>query len=275
MAASIRYHSPNIAIQLITSKELAPKAESKWFDVVTIIHESYYTDDAGRFFPAKLKTGMYSLFHFDKTIYLDVDGCIIKDITPLFDTEAYFATEIQGTYTVDQGPEFKHMKWAKPGMVWQHFNLPATAKLPAINSSYMLIRKSTEAELIFDQAEQLLLSNPLPVEKQWMTWGKPNSKKNNQPDELYFNTACAMLDMQPTHSRPLYFRMIVDRWDSQTLEQLRENWYGVGLFGAYDTNHVSVKEAYEREMRECWEALTGSPAHIKAETLAQHKFVNL
>lgn len=79
MAASIRYHSPDIKIQLITSEDLAAKAESKWFDIVTVADKDLYTDTDGRFFPAKLKTGLYNLLCFYETVYLDVDGCVVKE----------------------------------------------------------------------------------------------------------------------------------------------------------------------------------------------------
>jgi len=274
MAASIRYHSPGIQIQLIASYDLAAKAESKWFDIVTVAAKVLYTDIDGRFFPAKLKTGLYNLLCFDETVYLDVDGCVVKDISPLFNSNADFGCEIQGIYTIDQGAEFKHMKWAKPGVVWEHYGLKPTDKLPAINSSYMFIRKSERASAIFSKAYDLLMNNPLPVEKQWLTWGKPSSSKNIQPDELYFNLACTMLGTMPDHQRPLYFRTIIDKFESLSLEKLRDAWYGVGLFGNYDTNHVTVKEAYDRQMFECFEQLTGSGAHIKATVLGRQKFVS-
>lgn len=164
MACSISYYSPNVPIQLIVSEELRDDAVvSGWFDYITPLQKSDYTDSEHRLFPAKLKLDLYRHLVFDETIYLDVDGMVIKDIAPIFDTEADLAGDIQGVYDLSQGAVFNHLKWCKPEIIYKHYGLPDDAKLPAINSSFLFIRKSKFVETIFKQAYDNLMANPIPT----------------------------------------------------------------------------------------------------------------
>lgn len=267
MAASLKHYC-NLPIQLISAKDPG----NHFFDYVTIVDKAAYTGENGELFPAKLKTSFYDLIEFDEAIYLDVDGVILKDITPLFDIKGDFITEIQGVYDTSQGSEFYHMKWAKPAVVYEHFGLPHDAKLPAINSSFMVIRKSDLCKELFTRAHDLVMNHALPYEKQWFTWGKPRGHKINQPDELYFNVALAQMNTVPVHARPIYFRMVSDSGENLTLDVIRANYYGIGLYGDSRTNHITTKEAYNREVVAVCREMN-VPHHGKAEILGLTKFV--
>lgn len=280
MAVSLKYHTPDIAIQLITDGylggELHTSPYTRFFDVVTVVPESAYTED-GKLFPAKLKTSFYNYLAFDETIYLDVDGCCIADIRPLFNIEADFASDVQAIHTIQQGNVFNAMKWAKPTDVWQHFNLPDTARLPALNSSFMFIRKGPLCKSIFDTAHRILLENPLPADKQWHPWGRPRKTKINQPDELYINVAVAELGLIVQHMPAVHFRMVNESGETISIDNLAKNYYAIGLFGQLRDNHKSLKEHYNKHMRQCWNALvaatTGEMFNAKCEILSESKFV--
>lgn len=278
MALSVKYHTPNCDIQLITSEGLlkdAETAKTKYgcFDVLTPVNESEYTD-SGKLFPAKLKTSFYNYLAFDETVYLDVDGCMIKDISPLFDISEDFATDIQGVYDITQGDRFEAMKWARIKDVYEHFKLPACAKLPAINSSFMFIRKGDLCKRIFETAHETLMNNPLPLERHWYSWGQKRKSKNNQPDELYMNVSFAKLGIVPFHASAIHFRMINERGNVVPLNTIANSHYGIGLFGELRINHVSLKEHYNKHMRQIWQAMvkSGEPFSAKCEILSQHKF---
>ena len=281
IACSLKFHSPGVPVQLIVGKPLWPDAQvahSKYglFDFITCIEESEYTE-AGKLFPAKLKTDFYKHLIFDETIYLDVDGVIIKDITPLFSIKSNFASDVQGIYDLSHGEDFNCMKWAKPANVWFHFGLKATDKLPALNSSFVFIRKGALCESIFAKAKELLHTNPLPQELQWHPWGKARKTKINQPDELYFNVALAQLGITPEHAQAIHFRMANESGPYVSLTDLQANYYGIGLFGELRVNHQSLREHYNKHMRQCWQAVignkTGEPFSAKCEPLSQSKFV--
>lgn len=273
-AASLKFHSPDVAIQLIVSEELSAEAKSypQLFDIFTVVKNNYWQDEKGRLFPAKLKTSFYSLLYFDETIYLDVDGVTLKDIKPLFEQTEDLVTDVQGVYDLSQGEIFNHLKWAKPADIWFHFGLKANAKLPAINSSFLFIRKGERVKAIFDLAHELLMKNPLPYEKHWYVWGRKRDHKVSQPDELYINVAMAMLDFIPAHQVAIYFRMVNEKTLPPDAETIKEKFYGLGLFGQLETNYRANREIYDNEAKKCYQALVGPYFQSFCETLAHSKF---
>lgn len=273
-AASLKYHSPEIPIQLICSHELKADAtsNSNIFDIITVIENDKWQDEQGRLFPAKLKTSFYHLLEFEETIYFDVDGITLKDITPLFNQKADLVSDVQGVYDLTQGEIFNHLKWAKPDVIWFHFGLRAKAKLPAINSSFLFIRKGETCQKIFDLAHELLMTNPLPINKHWYNWGRLRDHKVSQPDELYFNVAMAMLDFIPAHEVAVYFRMINDKTPVPTLDEIKERFYGLGLFGQLETNYPPNRDYYNREAKKCYTEIVSPHFSSLCEGLSQTKF---
>lgn len=272
MAASIKYYSPDLPIQVITSKDLFVELHaSKLFDIVTVVEEQTYRSETGALFPAKLKIKLYDYIEFDEAIYLDVDGLLIKDITPVFETKSDFACDVQGVYDLSKGKMFHHMKWCKPDIIWEHYGLTEENKLPAINSSFLFIRKSELTKAIFEKAHSNLINNPIPTEKHWYVWGKQKSTKVCQPDELYINVALAQLDIIPEHLIAVYFRMITDYGNTLSIDNVRENYYAIGLFGQHRTNHLSVREMYNKEMKRIAEAM--KIQYWKGDVLGKSKFV--
>jgi len=141
MAASLKTFAPNLQIQLLTSIDLLPSAIGiSFFDIVEALPNEAWQAEQGRIFPAKLKTSFIDYVEFEEFIYLDVDGCIIKDITPLFGL-GDIVTDVQGVWSWGDG-DFNHLKWAKPPVIYEHFGLKESDKLPAINSSFLLLKKS-------------------------------------------------------------------------------------------------------------------------------------
>ncbi len=273
MAVSLKTHSPNLPIQILVSKDLFMDAlSSGLFDVVTLVQDEMWKDENGRLFPAKLKTSFYDLVDFEEFIYLDVDGCILKDITPLFECKEDLCSDVQGVYDTTQGEVFNHLKWAKPNVIWEHFGLKKEDRLPAINSSFLFVRKGQNTQDVFNLAHELLMNNPLPYEKHWYVWGRRKDHKVSQPDELYFNVAMAKLGIIPSHNVVIVFRMINDLCEFTTYSEVREKFYGVGLFGQLETNHRRMREIYNTAMKEMWRDKTGQPFHDKCEILSKSKF---
>lgn len=272
MAASCKYYSPNLPIQILCSQEHAPELQATgFFDVLTVLEPSDYQSETGALFPAKIKTRLYDFLAYDESIYLDVDGILIKDITPVFETKADLACDIQGVYDATQGNEFHYMKWCKPNVVWAHYGLNGVHKMPAINSSFLFIRKSDLNKKLFAQAYDNLMNKPIPTEKHWYVWGKQKASKVCQPDELYVNVAMAQLGIIPEHLIAVYFRMINDYGENKGIEAIRENFYAIGLFGQYRTNHITVREMYEKEMKRI--AREMNIQLWKGEVLSKSKFV--
>ena len=168
------------------------------------------------------------------------------------------------------------MKWAKTNDVYAHFGLNSTHRLPALNSSFVFIRKGKIAKAIFETAHDLLMEHEIPIEKQWISWGRKNdSYKNAQPDELYFNVALAKLGIIPHSIRPIYFRLSNEHPEYPNIDEIRANHYGIGLFGQLQTNHRTCRQYYDNAAKEAWNAIMPFQFNNYCEKLAQSKFANL
>lgn len=273
-AVSLKYHSPDVAIQFICDKNnmIESSRYHHLFSQITLMDEADYTNENGNLFPAKAKTLLYKYFAFDLTAYFDVDAVIIKDISPLFELTGDLYTDVQAIHTIDKGNHFEQLKWAKPEVIWSHFGLNESHQLPAINSSFFLVRKTDKNKQLYEEAHKLLIENKLPREKYWHNWGKG---KGHDADELYFNVACAKMNYIPEHLCAVYFRTILEAGMAVPLENIQNSCYAIGLFGDVRSLHISVKEYYNRLMFNYWRALIGTPFYNKAEVLLKGKIVNV
>ena len=273
-AVSLRFHSPDVNIQLICDEaNLIDTARfHHLFDLITKIEKEEYTNDKGELYPAKIKLTLYKHFAYDHTAYFDVDAVVIKDVTPLFELEGNIYTDVQGVHMISEGNLFDHLKWAKPETIWNHFGLNEDSKLPAINSSFVLIKKCEQIEKLYSTALELLNENKLPTEKYWHKWGRGNGR---DADELYFNVACAKLNLIPEKLVAVYFRTIVEPGMAIPLVELEKKHYAIGLFGDTRSLHSSIKEYYNRLMGNYWRKIIVSDFYNKAEILLQGKIVSV
>lgn len=271
---SLKYHSPNILIQLICDETNLTETSRyhHLIDVITQIKKEDYTDENGVFFPAKAKLNLYRYFAFDFTAYFDVDAVCIRDISSIFELEGDLYTDVQGVHTIDKGNDFDHLKWAKPETIWFHFGLSPSAKLPAVNSSFLLVRDTPKTKEIFETALELLITNPLPLSNYWHKWGRGNGR---QADELYFNVACSKLGVIPEHLVAVYFRTIRETGQAITLNELESKHFAIGLFGEIRSLHMSCKEYYNRLMAKYWREIIGTTFYQKCEVLLKDKIVNI
>lgn len=273
-AVSVKYHAPDICIQLICDDAnlVATSPYHHLFSEVTKIAYEDCMNDEGKLFPAKAKTSLYKYFAYDLTAYFDVDAVVIKDLTPLFDLPGNLYTDIQAVHNIASGNNFQQLKWAKPDVIWSHFGLNESHNLPAINSSFWLIRKSEQSETMFNMAKELLLTNPMPTDKYWHKWGRG---KGHDADELYFNVACAKMQMVPEHLCAVYFRTILEAGMAVRLDDIVSGHYAIGLFGDVRSLHISVKEYYNRLMYGYWKKIIGTAFYQKCELLLRNKIVTV
>lgn len=273
-AVSLRYHSPDVNLQLICD-ETNFVDTSKYHHLFTRIDKIaiyHYQEMGGELFPAKAKLNLYKYFAYDLTAYFDVDAVIIKDVRPLFELKGNLYTDVQGVHTIQEGNKFDHLKWAKPETIWKHFGLNEDSKLPAVNSSFVLLRKCKEVESLYDLGLKLLTENKLPTEFYWHKWGRG---KGRDADELYFNVACSKMNLIPEHLVAVYFRTIIESGMAIPLEKLKEKYYAIGLFGDTRSLHLSTKEYYNKLMMQAWRAVIGTTFYNKCENLLKQKIVTV
>lgn len=252
MILSIRKFSPEIPIQLLHDGD-KPDLDCDFFTNVSGICEKQHT-----FEPAELKLRLDQFTEFDQTLYLDVDGCVIKPLEPLFEEcKGNFCTQITGELTKDKGQKF--MLWAKQKTIWEKYDLGDKDVIPAANTSFIYFEKTD----IFTEAYQIYKENPLREEEMFKQWGKSGS----QPDEFFINLV--LRNAPHKNVRPLYFKTIVDVSKYIGLEEVRETYYGIGCFGGARYNHVNIQDFYNQVMRECGEH------HLKYHYLIKKKFYEL
>lgn len=273
-AVSLRYHSPDVNIQLICDEKnlLETIHYHHLFERVTKMDIVDHVNDKGDLFPAKAKLNLFKYFAYDKTAYFDVDAVVIKDISPLFELDGDIYTDVQGVHMIKEGNVFNHLKWAKPETIWKHFGLNEDSKLPAVNSSFVLINKNEKTEALWLLALKLLIENKMPTDLYWHKWGRGNG---HDADELYFDVACSMLEIIPEHLVAVYFRTIIEPGMAIPLFELEKKHYAIGLFGETRSLHQSSKEYYNRLMGNYWRAVIGTFFYNKCETLLKDKIVTV
>ncbi|MES2829676.1 MAG: hypothetical protein V4687_16055 [Bacteroidota bacterium] len=273
MAVSLREHSPNIPIQLIY-EEHAISHLNDWhrsfFDWLTVIEkdDSRYPD--GKLFPANAKLHLYEYSAFEKNIYFDVDGLVIKDITPLFDlcesAGGYFYSQMSGVYEIKEGKNnFPGLQWANVDDIKEYYQLEAGEVLPAINSSFQYFTHSEESQVLFDQALSLL-NNPIPISMHPQKWGK----KGFQPDELYMDVALCKVNLVPElagFKELIYFN--TRRGDG--LDTLKTKYYLLGLYGGINFTHMSIRKMYDSELQRIFRVRGYGTHWFKIDNLMRQK----
>jgi len=224
LAFSIKHYGCKHDIVLLTdSAEMAAKQLGYRMDVFTsvIVMDKADTPKGN---PAISKLSMDKYFIHENALYIDVDTLCLKDLTPLIDEyekeKKPYISHTVGYHTIDKGRDFPEMQWAWADDIWAQYKLKQEDVLPAINSSIQFINTKKGAK-IFALARKLIAN---PITKLRSQWG------GSQPDELYTNTALAILGIDPAPKEnipAMYFAQ------SKTLNitQVKEEFYLLSYYG--------------------------------------------
>lgn len=256
MALSIKYHT-DLPIQLIYNNEAIAGLQERhlaFFDVMTKAEAADYYESV--FTPSKLKINLYKYLVFDDTIYLDVDGILINDITGVFDNEGdYYTSRVQ-----EATPE--NMMWADLDMLRKKYDVKT---IMSTNSSFQRIRKGKTCEKLFALMVSLF-DDKVPDNDLKLIWGS-----GKQPDELYLNVALgklgidALLDPEP---------LVYKTQSHQPFNEADRARYGISLFGGRTFSHPSLIVQYERELRRVSMEI-GQQPEFKIKTLIRNKYVDI
>ena len=238
MAVSIRAVSPTLPIHVLTDGNFPsePFHANVVDKVIKMDLNDCYLD--GKLYPAKAKLSMYKYSEFDETIYLDIDGVVIKDIMPLFDEcEAlglYFQIQVNGVSTKEHD-NLDASLWAKPEQIFKKYKLKEDAILPGTNSSFQYFKKGKEAETLYNKALKNL-ANPIPIRELRYQWGHSGT----QPDELYMNIALAQVGLLPNIKPVLYLRRRGFGSGHNDLSTIQNGFYVIGCWGDATYNHHEI-----------------------------------
>lgn len=189
--------------------------------------------------PGYNKMCLYENSPFDRTLYLDVDGVCMKDVTPVF--EALNGTPVY-TQVIDYGPytESKnYMEWAKNKTIWEHFKLKEDAILCSVQTSIIYFEKGKKAEKFFDKLKQNY-SNPLPKDKYHILWGR----RKHHPDEVYYAATLAQMNIVPKPEfAPVFFPDKI-----APVSKILSDYFILSQFGAETISKQYSQELYDKLM---------------------------
>lgn len=273
MAVSLREYSPNIPIQLVCEEHTISHFNDwhkEFFDWVTVMEPEDCRYKDGKLFPALAKLKLYEYAAFDHNIYLDVDGLVIRDITPLFDLcqngGGYYYSQMSGLHEIkDDKNDFTDLQWARVKDIISHYGLKTGDIIPAINSSFQYFKHCDESESLFNEALGLL-HNPIPLHLHPQKWGKANF----QPDELYMDVALAKIKLIPELAglpQIIYF----NTKRGKELTELKKSFYLIGLYGGAGFSHMSIKSMYDKELQRIFREKNLGTHWFKIDNLMRQK----
>lgn len=264
MAHSIKQHS-SFPVTLVTdaTDNTMAGVDLSIFDKVS--YQVFNRKENGSVDAAAAKIRMGDFSSYDQTIYLDVDGICLKDITNLFDRiflDCHVYSQVLGKGGKEDS--ISYSLWASNETIWSHYNLKPDAVMPAVQSSIVAFDKSKESEQFFKALKENY-TNKIPDDMLQSAWGESKS----QPDELYFNVTFAQLGLIPDESiQPILF----PKEHTNKLSEINEKYWILSMWGARDMARPFAKDYYDRLMHKCMSE-QGRAHYYKCHDLYKHKFL--
>ena len=264
MAVTCRVMSPNLPITVITDGNYPFEDFHKdAVDDVIVMDSRDFLDRNGKLFPAKAKLSVYKYTPYSEAIYLDVDGCCIKDLNLLFDEckekGLYFQVQVNGVSTKEHD-NLDASLWVKPEQIFDKYDVPEDAELCGTNASFWYFKKGKDAKKLFTQALKNL-ANPIPVSQLRYKWGHSNT----HPDELYMNIALAQVGLKPNIEPVLYLRKRGEGGRNKGLDDIQRSRYIIGCWGDENYNHHEISGTgqpnsglYNKHVSNCWSKFYGN-----------------
>ncbi len=262
MAVSLRFHSPDLPICLVADEKTRlsmREHEQKLFTEIKEAKKEHYHNDNGEFAPGRMKLFMYDYRPFEQTIYLDIDGLVIKDITPLFKQLKGTVVKSQVNSITTETAETWPCQWMSLKDTRFVYSLSAKFDLPEINSSFMYFEKG--AKKYFEMAQKCYISDYRTI------WG------NSFPDELAFNVAACKLNVDLRYSEaehnPVIF--LVKTLD---VSKFDEGTYIIGLYGEKQHQFHKTYMLYQNINSRNHARITGQTPTYRIDFLMKRKFVS-
>ena len=217
--------------------------------------------------PGMCKASLPSLIRDDATLYLDVDGIAMKDVTPLVEQlmldERPILAQSAVPYVVGGDARPQGHWWVAPRTMIERHDLHDGDRIHAVNTSAVWMRKGDALNAV--QREMLKAHAAYSRRDLVHKWGA------SIPDELCLSAACAVLGLDPTMPSVACF---FDRAPVKAA-QIAEAAYILPLYGSRMSNGCTSehkKTLYDgqiRIMRGRAEASRYASRHVMA-----HKFID-
>jgi len=169
----------------------------------------------------ELKVSLDLMTPYHETLFLDADTIInpSHSVDEMFLQSSDFTMFNIGISPLSGEPSSKYRAWAKYEDIAKFFNLPLDTKIPQVNSSVILWLNNDKAKAVFCEARKVLKSG-----------FKAETWREQFPDELAFNIACAITGVLPHKKswRPIYLHILND-WRSK--EYIIDKYIGLSIIG--------------------------------------------
>jgi hypothetical protein len=200
------------------------------------------------------------------TLYLDVDGVAIKDITPWVEALQKdgrpYITGVLGKGK--HGDRIEYFEWATTEKCREKHGLPDDATFYGIQSSWAYMRPG----LFLDE----LYMNANAMRDKWTVADLKHRWGGALPDELFYSLACTVMDHNPSwKEEPMFWGRGFD-----SLPAIKEKHYILSLWGSgkgkgsVPPRHV---EKYDAVMRSVMKA-RGRQHDLKSNYIREAKFVD-
>lgn len=271
LCMSIKAVSPNMPVAIIhdgLSLDHLEDWRQRYFDQLILMDkEDLY--HVGKFSPGKGKLSGYRYLPFDENIIIDADSICINDLSRLFEmcTKNVHA-QCVGSW--NETAKTWTCQWMDLIEARKLYSIEGTHTVYEINSSFVYIKKSPEAEKLYARA----------LENLEIGWGHPELQNwgGGFPDELGWNVAFAQLGIHPQFyhqtelsndaQEPIFFSTrFTNNWN-----YVHDKYYFIGFFGDSHFTDGSLQNYYDRLMVGIGKKF-GFPHHFKIRHLMKAKHV--
>jgi hypothetical protein len=198
---------------------------------------------------------------FEETLYLDVDGIMIKNPEDIFTMlkGSFFWTQPMGTGK--KGDDSINYMWAKNALLYDKYQINDNNWFTTCQTSIVYFTK--EAKGFFNQLKLNYDNRLKPIEYREM-WGK--SKQH--PDELYYSITMAQMGINILEFRPVFFPEKIE-----TVTNILDKYYVLSMYGGNNVKSYALA-LYDRIMQKVLNS-KGKNHFYKANKLYPKKFINI
>lgn len=265
LALSLRAYAPDLNIILYASDNLQGTFDPSLFTAIYRLKDSdYLHPTSGKIDPARAKCQAYALgikAGLDRFLFLDVDAIALSDIRPTLDALKGCTA---ATYAVPMGQRSAAAWWAKPEVMYRHFDLLPDAPICGVQSSWMYFERGKVCDLM-QQMLSYYFAQGRPVGGMSLEWGKGGML----PDEFVYQGVFAKMGIVPTP--PLLPRQMVffgNNKATETPDQVAERYNIIAIYGTKSLTLPKWLRMYDRHM-----AAIGGHWH-GSDQIMKDKFAN-
>jgi hypothetical protein len=239
-ALSIKANWPTARIHLFYAtsalRDLTP-AHLQYFDHQTELDPSYYVYGK-RVMYFRAKSHLADFSPYERTLFLDADTLILPNrrLEELWHSlsETDYAAQTYNAIQLSNGQPmtetgFPSQVWATIAEMMAYYDLPETAIMPQINSSFLYFQRS-ERVLAFFELVKTLYQDPHPPCRTF---------RKEFPDEFFFHVAGAMTGLQAPQIpfTPLWGAI---EFEYPGHQALLHNYCGLMTYGEFQPQHVQA-----------------------------------